>query len=182
MRIRFLRHSRILDAIVLVGALGFLAWRAWPQVAAALGTSRTGAPAPALSVRTLRGDTMSLASLRGKVVLLNFWATWCPPCRAEMPGFQKVYQEYHDRGLVVLGLATDDGSPVPVSVYLVEHGITYPVAMSSIPTERMFGGINAIPTTFLIDRAGRVRYQVRGIFARPALDEAVKRLLAEPAS
>ncbi len=71
---------------------------------------------------------------------------------------------------------------VPVSVFLVERGITYPVAMSTIDTERLFGGVNAIPTTFVIDRAGRIRYQVRGIFARPTLERTVDRLLDEPAS
>jgi len=150
-------------------------------VAAALGTARTGSPAPALNVRTLRGDTLSLAGLKGKVVLVNFWATWCPPCRAEMPGFQSVYEEKKDRGLVILGLSTDDDGPVPVAGYVVVRGITYPIAMSTLDTEHIFGGINALPTTFLIDRAGRIRYQVRGIFARPALDEAVERLLEEPA-
>ncbi len=96
-----------------------------------------------------------------------------------MPGFQAVYQEKKDSGLVILGLSTDDDGPIPVSVFLVERGITYPIAMSTIATERLFGGIDALPTTFLIDRAGRIRYQVRGIFARPALEEAVDGLLAE---
>ncbi len=182
MKLSSLRHSRTLDVALVLAALAFFGWRAWPQVAAALGTNATGAAAPALRVRTLRGDTLSLAGLRGKVVLVNFWATWCPPCRAEMPGFQRVYDEDKDRGLVVLGLATDDGSQVPVSVFLVERGITYPVAMSTIDTERLFGGVNAIPTTFVIDRAGRIRYQVRGIFARPTLERTVDRLLDEPAS
>jgi len=174
-------RSRIFDAALLLAVLGLFGWRAWPQVAAALGAGRTGDPAPALSVRTLRGDSLSLAGLRGRVVLVNFWATWCPPCRAEMPGFQAVYNEKKDSGLVVLGLSTDDDGPVPVSVFLLERGITYPIALSTIATERLFGGIDALPTTFLIDRAGRIRYQVRGIFARPALDQAVERLLAEPA-
>ncbi len=181
MRLSSLRHNRALDVALILAALAVLGWRAWPQVAAALGTGKAGAPAPALHVRTLRGDTLSLAGLRGKVVLVNFWATWCPPCRAEMPGFEKVWEQKKDRGLVVLGLATDDGSQVPVSVFLVERGITYPVAMSTIDTENLFGGINAIPTSFLIDRAGRIRYQVRGMFAPPTLERAVDRLLDEPA-
>ncbi len=182
MNLGSLRHSRALDIALVVAALAVVGWRAWPQVAAALGTGGAKTAAPALAVRTLRGDTLSLAGLHGKVVLVNFWATWCPPCRAEMPGFQHVYEARKDRGLVVLGLATDDGSPLPVSIFLVERGITYPVAMSTIETEHLFGGVNAIPTTFVIDRKGRIRYQVRGMFARPTLERTVDNLLAEPGS
>ncbi len=181
MKLSSLFRSRAFDTALVLAVVCVLAWRAWPQVAAALGAGRAGAPAPALSVRTLRGDTLSLAGLRGKVVVVNFWATWCPPCRAEMPGFQSVWEQKQSQGLVILGLSTDDDGPVPVSGFVVQRGITYPVAMSTLETEHLFGGINALPTTFLIDRAGRIRYQVRGIFARPALDEALDRLLAEPA-
>lgn len=178
--LRILR-SRYFDTFLLVGALGVVTWRFWPVMAAALGTNRTGDPAPELAVRTLHGDSISLAALRGKVVLVNFWATWCPPCRAEMPGFQHVFEQKKDRGFVVLGLASDDEGPITVSEFLLARGITYPIAMASRQDERRFGGINALPTSFLIDRRGRLRYQVRGIFPRPALDQAVDRLLAEPA-
>lgn len=181
MKVRPIVRNRLAVAVLIMIVLGIMAWRAWPQVTAALGAARTGSPAPALTVRTLRGDTVSLAGLRGKVVLVNFWATWCPPCRAEIPGFEKVYEEKRQSGLVVLGISTDDNGPVPVAGFLVQRGITYPVAMSSPAIERMFGGIDALPTTFLIDRAGRIRYQVRGIFARPTLDQTVDRLLAERA-
>src|SRR5512140_1632697 len=173
MKVPSFLKSRTFDVLLLTVALAVVAWRAWPQVAAALGTRESGAPAPTLRVRTLRGDTLSLEGLRGKVVLVNFWATWCPPCRAEMPGFQKVYEARKDRGLVILGLSTDDDGPLPGAGYVVARGITYPIAMSTIPTEQMFGGIASLPTTFLIDRQGRIRYQVQGMFTRPALDRAV---------
>ncbi len=180
MKVPSFLKSRTFDVLLLAAALGVFAWRAWPQVAAALGTNRAGAPAPDLRLRTLRGDTLSLAGLRGKVVLVNFWATWCPPCRAEMPGFQHVYETRQGRGLVILGISTDDDGPVPVSGFVVARGITYPIAMSNLSIEHTFG-ITALPTTFLIDRAGHIRYQVRGMFTRPAVDEAVDRLLAERA-
>ncbi len=181
MKLRSIFRSRLLHTALVLAAVSLMAWRIWPRVAAALGAGAAGAPAPALRVTTLRGDSLSLAGLRGKVVLVNFWATWCPPCRAEMPGFQAVYEARKDRGLVILGIAEDDDGPVPVSGFVVRYGITYPIAMYTPATERLFGGINAIPTTFLIDRAGRIRFQVRGSFARPALEQAVDRLLAEPA-
>jgi len=181
MKIQSILRSRIVHAAFVLVILGGVGWRVWPLLASAAGVGHAGSPAPALSVRTLRGDTLSLAGLRGKVVLVNFWATWCPPCRAEMPGFEAIYDQKKDSGLVILGLSTDDDGPVPVSGYIIQRGITYPIAMSTIATERLFGGIDALPTTFLIDRDGRIRYQVRGIFAGPVLEQAVDRLLAEPA-
>ncbi len=181
MKLPSIFRSRIFDTALVLAALSVVTWRVWPQVAAAVGAGRSGTPAPALRVTTLRGDTLSLAGLRGNVVVVNFWATWCPPCRAEMPGFQAVYEARKNRGLVILGIAEDDDGPVPVSGFVVHYGITYPITMYTTATERLFGGINALPTTFLIDRGGRIRYQVRGLFARPALEQAVDRLLAEPA-
>src|SRR5690606_16982844 len=106
------------------------------------------------------------------VVLVNFWATWCPPCRFEMPGFQRVYEEYADEGFVILGLSTDRGSRRAVRDFLSERGITYPVAMATAQSVRAFGAGNLLPTSYLLDRTGKVRYTVRGIYAEPALEQA----------
>ncbi|MFS8639054.1 MAG: TlpA disulfide reductase family protein, partial [Gemmatimonadota bacterium] len=77
----------------------------WPQAASALGLDSGGVDAPDFRVETLDGRTVALSDLRGQVVLVNFWATWCPPCRFEMPGFQRVYEEYRDQGFTILGLS-----------------------------------------------------------------------------
>jgi peroxiredoxin len=118
--------------------------------------------------------------LRGHVVLVNFWATWCLPCRVEMPGFQAVYDRKKDEGFVVLGISTDAGGRDGVVRFLKDHGITYPVALASGDVAQRFGGVNLLPSSFLMDRKGRIRSEVRGIFSSIALDRAVDRLLAEP--
>jgi peroxiredoxin len=160
--------------------LGFIGYRIWPQVGAALGIGSGGVEAPDFALDTLTGESIALADLRGQVVLVNFWATWCPPCRAEMPGFQRVYDAKRDRGFTIVGLSTDLGGRGPVEAFLDERGITYPVAMASSKVVRDFGGANLLPTSFLIDREGRIRHTVRGFFAEPTLAQAVERLLAEP--
>src|SRR5690606_11918472 len=90
--------------------LGFLGFRIYPQLRAAAGIGSSGDEAPAYVLETLDGAWIDSESLRGKVVLVNFWATWCPPCRVEMPGFERVYNDRRDEGFVVLGLSTDRGS------------------------------------------------------------------------
>lgn len=170
-----------LERIAWIGLVIFLAYRIWPQVAAAFGMGASSASAPTFQLATLGGDSISSVGLRGKVVLVNFWATWCPPCRVEMPGFQKVYERKRDEGFVILGISTDAASD-DVRSFLAERNITYPVAMAAGNVTQRFGGANVLPTSFLIDRNGKIRHEVRGIFSSIALERAVDRLLAEPAS
>jgi cytochrome c biogenesis protein CcmG/thiol:disulfide interchange protein DsbE len=180
MRPRFPRKIS-LEAIAWALLLTVLGWRMWPQVAAAVGVDSSSERAPAFALTTLAGERVVSDSLRGKVVLVNFWATWCPPCRIEMPGFQQVYERHHAQGLEVLGVSTDALGGRHVADFLAERGVTYPVAMASGGISRDFGGITTLPTSFLIDREGRIRHQVRGYFSEVALERAVVRLLAEPA-
>lgn len=169
-----------IEALLWLGVLVLLAYRVAPQAKAALGVSSDGTSAPAVTMQMLDGSYTTLEQLRGKVVLVNFWATWCPPCRFEMPGFQKVYDAQKAKGFTIIGLSADEGSREHVVGFLKQRGITYPVGMATDNTLTAFGGVNAFPTSFLIDRKGRIRYRVSGIFAEVALREAVERLLAEP--
>ncbi len=172
------------QALFWVALAAFVGYRIWPQAAAAVGVASSpnaSAAGPAFQLTTLDGNVVTSADLRGKVVLLNFWATWCPPCRLEMPGFESVYELNKNRGFVVLGVAMDADGAAPVQQFLADHHITYPVAMASAPVVQTFGNVNLLPTSFLIDRQGRVRNQVQGVFAAIALDQAVKHLLDEPA-
>jgi peroxiredoxin len=175
------RPRRWLELVLWLGVLGFVGYRLWPQVSAAVGAGVAGGLAPEIVVETLEGDTVSLVALRGQVVLVNFWATWCPPCRLEMPGFQSVYRSRRDQGFTILALSTDRSGRGVVEEYVEARGLTFPVALATARVERAFGGVGALPTSFLIDRDGRIRHVVRGIFLRPALDQAVDRLLREPA-
>ena len=153
--------------------------RVTPQARAALGWGGAGAAAPAVSFDLLGGGVLPLERLKGQVVLVNFWATWCPPCRAEMPGIEKVYEARARDGFTVVGVSMDETSPEHVGAFLRDHGITYPVAMATPAAVAAFGGVNDYPTSFLIDRRGRLRYTVRGMFVDTALRTAVQRLLAE---
>lgn len=184
---RFFRKRRPRLSLELLGwvlLLGFIGWRLSPQVAAALGLGASGGAdaerVPPLALQTLQGTPLSNADLQGKVVLVNFWATWCPPCRLEMPGFQRVYEAKKDRGFVILGISTDNAGPAAVQAFLAERGITYPVAMATPTVVSDFGGVQALPTSYLVGRDGTIRQRVTGIFAEPALRLAVDRLLDEP--
>ena len=181
---RFSRLRRLLTPERIGWALlvGFLAWRLSPQAGAAFGVTSLNQAAPDFRVTTLDGSPVTPASLRGKVVLLNFWATWCPPCRVEMPGFQDVYDEHRADGFVVLGVSTDRAGRDPVREFLQENGITYPVAMANGEIVNAYGGARVLPTSFLIDREGRIRHEVRGYFTEVALRQAVRRLLDEGAA
>ena len=160
--------------------LGFAAYRLSPQVVAALAAGTGVTQMPPVALTTLDGAPLGTEQLAGKVVLVNFWATWCPPCRFEMPGFQRVYDARKDQGFVILGLSTDRGGSGAVREFLAERGIAYPVAMAPAEVVRDFGGVRALPTSFLIARDGTIRHEVKGIFAEPTLRLAVDRLLAEP--
>ncbi len=166
--------------ILWIGLATFIGYRIWPQVGAAFGVDSGSAAHPSFQLTTLDGRSISSAELRGRVVLVNFWATWCAPCRVEMPGFQAIYERKRADGFVVLGISTDADGPDRVKRFLADHGIDYPVAMAADGVAQRFGGVNVLPTSFLIDREGRIRNEVSGIFASVALEQAVNRLLAEP--
>jgi thiol-disulfide isomerase/thioredoxin len=116
---------------------------------------RNPAPAPAFTVRDLDGRELSSASLRGKVVILNFWATWCPPCRAEIPDLVALQEKYRDH-LVVIGVSEDEAGPEIVRQFATQHKINYPIVMMTPELEKMFPGISALPTSFILDRDSRI--------------------------
>jgi peroxiredoxin len=113
-----------------------------------------GSEVPDFTAKTIDGRELTLSKLRGKVVLLNFWATWCPPCRSEMPLFQKVYQKYKDRGFEIIGISTD-ASQGQVQKFIKEYGLTFPIIMDDQNLTAKFN-VSGLPTSFLIDRDGRV--------------------------
>jgi cytochrome c biogenesis protein CcmG, thiol:disulfide interchange protein DsbE len=141
-----------------------------------------GQPAPALIVAQLDGHEFDLAKLRGKVVLVNFWATWCSPCRSEMPTLNAFYRRYHSRGLDVLGLSIDE-APDAARVRQVMRQFSYPGALASAARANGFGEPIAVPVTYVIDADGVIRAQLQaegpsGV-SRQALEQAVLPLLAQ---
>ena len=120
-----------------------------------------GHPAPEFTLQTLEGDSLSLSDLRGKAVVLNFWATWCPPCQAEMPELQAAHDEYASGGLVVLGVNQAEDKAT-VQAFLDERNLTFPVALDSQYEASQRYQVNSLPSTFFIDRNGVIREIVIG--------------------
>jgi len=128
------------------------------------------------TIRDLDGRTISFASLRGKVTLVNFWATWCGPCRAEIPDLVALQQKYRDQ-LQILGISEDEASPETVKQFAAKFNVNYPVAMVTPELEKLFGNVSALPTTFVIDRDGRVVQKHVGMLTK-SITEAETRSLA----
>lgn len=165
----------VLFAALLVG---LLIYRFGPEL-----RGHAGLPgrAPHLQLPTLSGDTLRLADLRGSIVLVNFWATWCAPCRVEMPILQDVWEDYRDRGFTVLGLYTDEGPIADLVGWYRRAGITYPFARATPAAVRGFGQGSVVPTSFLIDREGRVVERVEGVYPERELRATLDRLLGPAA-
>ena len=141
-----------------------------------IGLFRDPAVLPAFSVTTLDGRQISSADLKGKVVLVNFWATWCPPCRAEIPDLMELQAHYGDK-LVVLGISDDDPPVENVKKFVADQKISYPVAMSTPELRKIFKGVVALPTTFVLDPDGRLEQKHVGQL-NAANTEAETRVLA----
>ena len=119
-------------------------------------------PAPDFHATTLTGLPISLQSLRGKFVLLDFWATWCPPCRMSIPGTEKLYQKFHKDGFDVVGISLDEGGSALVRDFVKQNGMTYPIIMGVKTTIPSDYGVSPIPSFFLIDKNGRIRWHQEG--------------------
>ncbi len=132
--------------------------------------------APAFKLDTLDGKPISLADAHGKVILLNFWATWCGPCRAEIPDLIELQNKYKDH-LQIIGLTVDDDDPAAIKKVVEKTGINYPVAMASDEVRVQYGGIAALPTSFMLDSEGRVMQKHEGL-RDPLLYELEIRALA----
>jgi peroxiredoxin len=129
--------------------------------------------APDFSLQDLDGKPLDLASYRGKVVLLDFWATWCTPCRGEIPHFVELQDKYRDQGLQVIGISMDDG-PKPVRAFYQEFKMNYPVAVGNEKVAEAYGGVLGLPVTFLIGRDGRVVAKHVGEVEMPVLEQEIE--------
>jgi thiol-disulfide isomerase/thioredoxin len=134
-------------------------------------------PAPEFQLKDLTGKDLSLASAKGKVILLNFWATWCGPCRAEIPSLIELQSRYKER-LQIIGLVVDDDDPDVVQQVVDSDGINYPVALANNQIRFAYGGIPALPTLFVINTEGRVVQKHVGLY-NPALYETEVRALLD---
>jgi len=133
-----------------------------------------GQPAPDFSTKDIHGNAFSLSELKGKVVVLNFWATWCGPCRAELPALSDFYGQYKGQGVVVVGVS--DEEPDTVRPFAEEHRMNYVLVKGSDEVATRYG-IIGYPTTFIIGRDGKIAARHMSVITRAALEEAVKGLL-----
>jgi thiol-disulfide isomerase/thioredoxin len=136
--------------------------------------------APALSFKDINGKTIRLSAFKGKVVLVNFWATWCVPCRAEIPDLIKLQRRYRTRGLRIVGITYPPEQIAEVRRFARELKINYPLVIGSKETKQSFTASETLPLTVIIDRRGNVREIVEGIMYREEFDEKVKPLLSPP--
>jgi len=153
--------------------------RLLPHLGALVGYRTRAVIAPQFSVQTLTGDTLSMQSLRGKVVLVNVWATWCLPCRVEMPMLESTWKRHRDAGLVLLGASVDRGDPSVVRAFVSSRGITYPISIVDQSVIEALGGVRGYPTSVLIGRDGVVRHTVIGPVGPLTLEPALRRALAD---
>ncbi len=166
---------------VTASRLVFLALAALPLAAATAAEQplRTldPRPAPGFVLEQLSGEKLDLASLQGRTVILNFWATWCPPCREEMPGLQRAWEQTRDDGIVVVGIAVGEDRQ-PVAEYVQAAGLGFPVVLDPDTEATMAWGVRGLPTSYVIDPSGQIVFAAEGEreWDDPALLDRVRAL------
>jgi len=141
-----------------------------------------GSAAPDFELTSLDGKQVKLSDFRGQAVLLNFWATWCSPCKIEMPWFVDLQKQYGPQGLAVVGVAMDDASKDDIAKFTKDMGVNYPILLGKEAVGEMYGGVQFLPTTFYIDRRGRVVDRVFGLVGKSEIEDNVKKALATAAA
>ena len=193
--------------LVVVVALGLMAWsgyqnlqrrraaqRAQPPVTALDQSQQTvqqdvasdeglpklrGKKAPAFTLKTLDGRKVSLADYKGKAVLINFWATWCAPCKLEMPWFVDLHKQYAPQGFEILGVSEDDTKDRgEITKFTKKIGVNYPVLLGDDTASKAYGGVEFLPTSYYVGRDGKVIEETAGLASRDEIEANIKKALA----
>jgi peroxiredoxin len=175
------RNALIFIALV-VAILGMLAFGKYAQQTRKHGPLKLvgnvqGVRAPDFALSSLDGRKVKLSDFRGKAVLLNFWATWCPPCKVEMPWLEDLQNQYGKDGLVVLGVAMDDSEPASIAKFASELGVNYQVLLGTDQVSDDYGDVQYLPTTFYINRDGAIVDKMTGLLGRKDIEDAVRKAL-----
>jgi peroxiredoxin len=176
-------HAVRLSAVLSVLALACVLQNCTParrSARADLKPTSERKPAPEFALKDADGKVIKLSDYRGKVLLLDFWATWCGPCKIEIPWFIDLQRRNKHRGFEVLGVSMDDEGWEVVKPFVSEVGVNYRVVMGSDSTAQSYGGVDALPTTFLIDREGKVAAVHVGLAGKKVIEDGVEQLLQSP--
>jgi thiol-disulfide isomerase/thioredoxin len=133
--------------------------------------------APEWALEDVDGREVKAADFKGKVVVVDFWATWCPPCRKEIPDYVALQEKYRERGLVIVGFSMDEGPAAEAKAFGGQFKVNYPLVMADADTAEAFGGIEGLPTAFVIDRAGNIRHVKLGLAKAAEFEALVASLL-----
>jgi thiol-disulfide isomerase/thioredoxin len=166
--------------ISLMLVLGYNVARKAKQDKLASAITKNGV-APDFSLQALDGKTTKLSDFRGKAVLLNFWATWCAPCKIEMPWFVELQRQYGPEGLQIIGVAMDDASTKDIADFAKEMGVNYPVLLGKEAVGDEYGGVQFLPENFYIDRNGKVVDRAFGLKGRGEIEDEIKKIIASTA-
>ena len=135
------------------------------------------AKAPDFALANSKGETVRLSSFEDKVIILNFWATWCGPCRMEIPGFVDLYKKYNEKGLEIIGVSVDQSGWNAVKPFIKNYKINYPILMFNNQVVMDYGGIRGIPTTFIINRKGEIVEKIVGLRPDVYFEQRIKEFL-----
>jgi peroxiredoxin len=176
-------------AFLTLASAGVWGYRYWalshPQnsvMAASVKPDKDRKDAPDFSLKDADGKVVHLSDYKGKVVLLDFWATWCGPCKIEIPWFMDMQRKNKDKGFEVLGVAMDDEGWEVVKPFLSDLGVNYRVVIGNDSTADSYGGVDALPTTFLIDRSGKIAAVHVGLASKKDFEDGIQELLQAPAA
>jgi len=133
--------------------------------------------APEFSLKDLSGAEKKLSDFKGKVLIIDFWATWCPPCRNEIPHFVSLYNQYKSEGLEIIGVALDQNPRNALPGFIKDNGINYTILLGNSKVCDLYGGVSAIPTTFIIDKAGNIVKKYIGYNDKEVFENEIKELL-----
>jgi thiol-disulfide isomerase/thioredoxin len=167
----------VVVAVIAAGMLYFgfhMARRSGPAHSQRLGFAT---PAPDFTLESLDGQSVTLSNLRGKAVLLNFWATWCGPCKIETPWLVELQKQYGPQGLQIIGVEAGDDGKDDIAKFAKDMGMNYPVLLGKESVDDAYGGMPALPESFFIGRDGKIVDKIIGLRGRADIEESIKKAL-----
>lgn len=174
------RSSVLTAALVMIAAITACSSSHPVKAASSVKPGKERKAAPEFALKDADGKTVRLADYRGKVVLLDFWATWCGPCKIEIPWFMEFERKHKDKGFAVIGVSMDEDGWAAVKPFTEELKINYRIVIATESTAQLYGGVEALPTTFLIDREGKVASVHVGVTGKRDFENDIEQLLQTP--